>query len=85
MINQSLKNSYQERVTILVTSRPRYALYSEFLKCFGENEVINICPFNTEQRDLYISNSVAVFARLKDKIKDFDTFDTPQQYIEVLE
>jgi hypothetical protein len=28
---------------------------------------------------------VAVFKRLKDKITDFETFDTVQEYIEVLE
>jgi hypothetical protein len=28
---------------------------------------------------------VAVFKRLKDKITDFETFDTAQEYIEVLE
>jgi hypothetical protein len=39
----------------VVTSRPRYALYSDFFK------------------------------RLKDKITDFETFDTAQEYIEVLE
>jgi hypothetical protein len=64
-INESLKKIYNERVTILVTSRPRYALYSDFLKCFGQHEVINICPFNNQQRDLYINNSVQVFKKLK--------------------
>ncbi len=28
---------------------------------------------------------MAVFKRLKDKITDFETFDTAQEYIEVLE
>ncbi len=69
----------------MVTSRPRYALYSDFKKCFGVHEVINICPFNQKQRDEYINNSVAVFKRLKGKITDFETFDTAQEYIEVLE
>jgi hypothetical protein len=49
------------------------------------HEVINICPFNKQQRDEYINNSVAVFRRLKDKITDFEIFDTAQEYIEVLE
>jgi hypothetical protein len=49
------------------------------------HEVINICPFNQKQRDEYINNSVAVFKRLKGKITDFETFDTAQEYIEVLE
>jgi hypothetical protein len=49
------------------------------------HEVINICPFNKSQRDEYIKNSVEVFNRLKDKITDFETFDTAQEYIEVLE
>jgi hypothetical protein len=69
----------------VVTSRPRYAIYSDFLKCFGEHEVINICPFNKKQRDEYINKSVALFKRLKGKITDFETFDTAQEYIEVLE
>ncbi len=69
----------------MVTSRPRYALYSDFLKCFGEHEVINICPFNKKQRDEYINKSVVAFKQLKGKIIDFETFDTGQEYIEVLE
>jgi hypothetical protein len=69
----------------VVTSRPRYALYSDFLKCFGVHEVINICPFNKQQRDEYINQSMVVFKRLKGKITDFETFDTAQEYIEVLE
>jgi hypothetical protein len=36
-------------------------------------------------RDEYINNSVAVFKRIKGKITDFETFDTAQEYIEVLE
>jgi hypothetical protein len=72
------------KLTIVVTSRPRYALYSNFLKCFGVHEVINICPFNKLQRDEYIENSVAIFKRLKETITDFETFDTAQEYIEVL-
>lgn len=84
-ISQSLKEIYGNRVTILVTSRPRYALYSEFLKCFGEHEVISICPFNNHQRDLYIQNSVAAFKKLEGKLQVIDTFETAQQYIEVLE
>jgi hypothetical protein len=55
------------------------------LKCFGEHEVINICPFNKQQRDEYINKSVTVFKRVKGKITDFQTFDTAQDYIEVLE
>ncbi len=69
----------------MVTSRPRYALYSDFLKCFGEHEVINICPFNKQQRDEYINQSVEFFRRLKGKVTDFETFDTAQEYIEVIE
>ncbi len=69
----------------MVTSRPRYALHSDFLKCFGIHEVINIYAFNKAQRDEYINQSVAVFRRLKGKITDFETFDTAQEYIEVLE
>jgi hypothetical protein len=49
------------------------------------HEVINICPFNKSQRDEYINQSVTVFRRLKGKITDFETFDTAQEYIEVLE
>jgi hypothetical protein len=49
------------------------------------HEVINICPFNKKQRDEYINKCVLVFRRLKDKITDFETFDTAQEYIEVLE
>jgi hypothetical protein len=55
------------------------------VKCFGEHEEINICPFDRNQRDLYVSNSLAVFAKMKDKMKDFDTFDTAKEYIELLE
>jgi aspartate/tyrosine/aromatic aminotransferase len=55
------------------------------LKCFGVHEVINICPFNKQQRDEYINQSVAVYKTLKGKITDFETFDTAQEYIEVLE
>jgi hypothetical protein len=85
-IDNSLKKSiFGKKLTIVVTSRPRYALYSDFLKCFGVHEVINICPFNKSQRDQYINQSVAVFKRLKGKITDFETFDTAQEYIEVLE
>jgi hypothetical protein len=69
----------------VVTSRPRYALYSDFLKCFGVHEVVKICPFNKKQRDEYINNSVTMFKRLKGKIADFETFDTAQEYIEILE
>ncbi len=76
LISQKLNNIYQNRVKIVVTSRPRYALFSDFLKCFGEHEIINICPFNKKQRDEYINNSVITFKRLKDKIKEFDTFDS---------
>ncbi len=85
-IDKALKNSiYGNKLTIVVTSRPRYALYSDFLKCFGAHEVINICPFNKSQRDEYINQSVVVSKRLKDEITDFETFDTAQEYIEVLE
>jgi hypothetical protein len=49
------------------------------------HEVISVCPFNKQQRDEYINQSVAVFKRLKGKITDFETFDTAQEYIEVLE
>ena len=76
LISQKLNEIYQDRVKILVTSRPRYALFSDFLKCFGEHEVINICPFNQDQREKYINNSVTTFKSLKDKIKEFATFDT---------
>jgi hypothetical protein len=34
------------KLTIVVTCRPRYALFSDFLKCFGVHEAINIFPFN---------------------------------------
>ncbi len=85
-IDKALKKSiFGNKLTIVVTSRPRYALYSDFLKCFGVHEVINVCPFNKSQRDEYINKSVAVFKRLKGKITDFETFDTAQEYIEVLE
>ncbi len=84
-ISQSLKQIFGEKITILVTSRPRYAVYSELLYCFGEHEVLNICPFNNQQRDLYIENSVTAFKKLEGKIKAFDTFETAAQYIEVLE
>jgi hypothetical protein len=40
------KSIFGNKLTIVVTSRPRYALYKDFLKCFGVHEVINICPFN---------------------------------------
>jgi hypothetical protein len=69
----------------VVTSRPRYAIYSDFLKCFGVHEVINICPFNKSQRDQYINKSLVAFKRLKGKITDFETFETAQEYIEVLD
>jgi hypothetical protein len=83
---KALKNSiFGNKLTIVVTSRPRYALHSDFLKCFGVHEVINISPFNKPQRDEYINKSVAVFKRLKGKITDFEIFDTVQEYIEVLE
>ncbi len=85
-IDNSLKNSiFGNKLTIVITSRPRYAPYSDFLNCFGVHEVINICPFNKLQRDEYINKSVVVFKRLKGKITDFETFDTAQEYIEVLE
>jgi hypothetical protein len=46
-IDKVLKKSiFGNKLTIVVTSRPRYALYSDFLKCFGAYEVINIFPFN---------------------------------------
>jgi hypothetical protein len=76
---------FGNKLTIVVTSRPRYALYSDSLKCFGVHEVINICPLKKYQRDEYINKSVAVFKRLKGKITDFETFETAQEYIEVLE
>jgi hypothetical protein len=69
----------------VVTSRPRYALYSDILKCFGVHEVINICSFNKSQRDEYINKSVAAFKILKGKITDFENFDTAEEYLEVLE
>ncbi len=85
-IGKALKKEMSgNKITIVVTSRPRYALYSDFLKCFGEHEVINICPFNKQQRDEYINKSVDIFRRLKGQITDFETFDTVQEYIEVLE
>jgi hypothetical protein len=85
-IDKALKKSiFGNKITIVVTSRPRYAPYSDFLKCFGVHEVINIFPFNKLQRDQYINRSVAVFKRLKGKITDFETFDTAKEYIEVLE
>ncbi len=49
------------------------------------HEVINICPFNKQQRDEYINQSVEIFKRLKGKITDFETFETAQEYVEVLE
>jgi hypothetical protein len=49
------------------------------------HEVINICPFNKQQIDEYIKQSVAVFKRLKGKITDFETFETAKEYIEMLE
>jgi hypothetical protein len=55
------------------------------LKCFGVHEVINICSFNKQQRDEYINKSVVAFERLRGKITDFETFDTAQEYIEMLE
>jgi hypothetical protein len=85
-IDKTLKKEISgNKLTIVVTSRPRYALYSDFLKCFGVHEVINICPFNKQQRNEYINKLVAVFKRLKGKITDFEIFDTAQEYIEVLE
>jgi hypothetical protein len=85
-IDKALKKEIPgNKLTIVVTSRPHYALYSDFFKCFDVHEVINICPFNKKQRDEHINKSVAVFKRLKDKITDFETFDTAQEYIEVLE
>jgi hypothetical protein len=81
-IDKALKKSiFGNKLTIMVTSRPRYALYSDFLMCFGEHEAINICSFNRKQRDEYINNSLAVFKRLEGKITDFKTFDTAQEYI----
>jgi hypothetical protein len=67
---------FGSKLTIVVTSRPRYAIYSDFLKCFGVHEIISICPFNKKQRDEYINKSVAAFSRLKGKITDFEIFDT---------
>jgi hypothetical protein len=85
-IDEALKKSiFGTKITIVVTSRPRYALYSDFLKCFGVHEVINICPFNKSQRDEYINQSVEIFRKLKGKITDFETFDSAQEYIEVLD
>jgi hypothetical protein len=49
------------------------------------HEIINICPFNKSQRDEYINNAVAFFKTLKGKIAGLETFDTAQEYIEVLE
>jgi hypothetical protein len=46
-IDKALKKSiFGNKITIAVTSRPRYALYRDFLKCFGVHEAINIYPFN---------------------------------------
>ncbi len=85
-IDKVLKKSiFRNKLTIVVTSRPSYALYNDFLKCFGVHQVINIYPFNKSQRDQYINKSVAVLKRLKGKITDFETFETAQEYIEVLE
>ncbi len=71
-IDKTLKNSiFGNKITIVVASRPRYALYSDFLKCFGVHEVINICSFNKSQRDEHINKSLAVFKKLKGKITDF--------------
>jgi peptidase E len=78
-------NKKTQELTILVTSCPHYAIYSEFLKCFGEHKVLNICPFGVEQRNLYINNFVKVFAQLKTNIKDLETFETPEDYITELE
>ncbi len=84
-IDKALKKSiFGKNLTIVVTSRPRYALYNDFLKCFGAHEVINICPFNKSQRDQYINNTVVFFKRIKGKITDFETFETAQEYIEML-
>jgi hypothetical protein len=85
-IDKALKKSiFGNKITIVVTSKPRYALYSDFLKCFSVHEIINICPFNKSQRDEYINNAVAFFKTLKGKIAGLETFDTAQEYIEVLE
>jgi hypothetical protein len=85
-IDKALKKTiFENKLIIVVTCRPRYALYSDFLKCFGMHEVINICPFNKQQRDEYINQSVEIFKRLKGKITDFETFETAQEYVEVLE
>ena len=72
------------KIKIIVTSRPRYAIFGEFLSCFGEHETIYICPFDKDQQHQYISNSVEIFKRLKQKLPDFKTFDTAEQYSEVL-
>ncbi len=37
-----------QELTILVTSSAYYATYGEFLKCFGEHKVLNICPLGVE-------------------------------------
>ncbi len=46
-IDKALNNTiFRNKITIVVTSRPCYAIYSDCFKCFGLHEVINICPFN---------------------------------------
>ncbi len=87
-IYERLRKTFQkqsQRLTILVTSSPHYAVYNEYLKCFGEHEVLSICPFNIKKRNLYIKNSMKVLQRFKSNIIDFETFKTPQEYIAVLE
>jgi hypothetical protein len=78
-------NKKTKELTILVTSYPRYATYSEFLKCLGEHKVLNICPLDVEQRNLYIKNSMKMFAQLKANFQDLETFETPEDYITELE
>ncbi len=76
-IYESLRKTFQkqsQRLTILVTSSSRYAVYNEYLKCFGEHNVLNMCLFNTQQRNLYIESSIKILQRLKEKINDFETF-----------
>jgi hypothetical protein len=41
-------NKKTQELTILVTSCPHYGTYREFLKCFGEHKVLNICPLGVE-------------------------------------
>ena len=47
-IQKELFEKFNNNLTILVTSRPRYATSSEFMHCFGQHEELYICPFNSQ-------------------------------------